>query len=71
MWLPEAHYCEVKRIPKDFVLLASSENCENQVMRHAVRPIYGCQFHAENWTDAYPDGKKVMENFFKIAGLRA
>ncbi|MCK5805837.1 MAG: gamma-glutamyl-gamma-aminobutyrate hydrolase family protein [Lentisphaeria bacterium] len=70
MWLHESHYCEVKKVPKDFVLLASSENCRIQVMRHADRPIYGCQFHAENWTDAYPHGKKLMENFFSIAGLR-
>jgi len=71
MLLPEAHYCEVKKVPKDFALLGSGENCKIQVMRHAERPIYGCQFHAENWTDAYPHGKRVMENFFKIAGLRA
>lgn len=69
MLLPEAHYCEIKRVPRDFVLLASSENCKIQVMRHKDRPIYGCQFHAENWTDAYPHGKRVIENFFRIAGL--
>jgi len=70
MLLPEAHYCEIKKLPRDFVLLASSENCKIQAMRHKERPIYGCQFHAETWTDAYPHGKRVMENFFRIAGLR-
>ena len=69
MYLPEAHYCEIKKLPPDFVLLASSKNCKIQAMRHKDRPIYGCQFHAENWTDAYPHGKRVVENFFKIAGL--
>ena len=69
MFLPEAHYCEVKKLPRDFVLLASSESCKIQAMRHKDRPIYGCQFHAETWTDAYPHGKRVIENFFRIAGL--
>ena len=69
MLLPESHYCEIKKLPEDFVLLASSENCKIQVMRHTKRPIYGCQFHAENWTDAYPHGKRVIENFLRIAGL--
>lgn len=69
MLLPEAHYCEIKKLPKDFVLLASSENCRIEAMRHRDRPIYGLQFHAEQWTDAYPHGKRVMENFFRVAGL--
>lgn len=69
MRLPEAHYCEIKKLPKDFVLLASNGNCKVQAMRHKDRPIYGAQFHAETWTDAYPHGKRVIENFFRIAGL--
>ena len=69
MRLPEAHYCEIKKLPKDFVLIATNDNCRIQCMRHKTRPVYGAQFHAETWTDAYPHGKRVMENFFKIAGL--
>jgi len=67
--VPEAHYCEVKRLPRGFVHLARNDNCEIQAMRHAERPLYGAQFHAENWTDDYPDGEKIITNFFRIAGL--
>ncbi|MCE5218042.1 gamma-glutamyl-gamma-aminobutyrate hydrolase family protein [bacterium] len=65
----EAHYCEVKRVPPGFVHLARNENCEIQCIRHAERPLYGAQFHAENWTDCYADGKTFITNFFRIAGL--
>lgn len=34
-------------LPDDFVLLAHSEKCRVQVMRHKSRPIYTTQFHAE------------------------
>ena len=67
--VPQAHYCEIKRLPRNFVLLASSPNCRIQAMRHTTRPIYGTQFHPEEWTDAYPDGKKLLTNFFRLAGL--
>jgi GMP synthase-like glutamine amidotransferase len=64
-----AHACEVREIPRDFQLLASNENCRVQAMRHKTKPIYGTQFHAENWTDYYWHGRRVIENFFRIAGL--
>jgi len=69
LMVPEAHYCEVKRVPEDFVLLASNENCKIQAMRHRERPIYGTQFHAENWEEPYLHGKQIITNFFAIAGL--
>lgn len=34
-------------LPADFELLASSETCTNQLMRHKQKPIYTCQFHPE------------------------
>jgi anthranilate/para-aminobenzoate synthase component II len=67
--VPEAHYCEVKRLPKDFVLLASNENCKIQAMRHRERPVYGTQFHAENWEEPYLHGRQIISNFFALAGL--
>lgn len=66
----QSHYCEIKNLPPGFVHLARNENCELQCMKHQDRPLYGAQFHAETWTDHYQDGKKLMANFFKIAGLR-
>lgn len=65
----ESHYCEVKKLPPGFVHLARNANCELQAFRHATRPLYGAQFHAETWTDHYRDGKTFMRNFFRIAGL--
>ena len=65
----EYHMREVKKLPRDFVLLASTKEVRVQAYRHKTRPIYGTQFHCENYTDYYPLGKKVIENFFKIAGI--
>jgi hypothetical protein len=65
----EAHYCEVKKLPAGFELLATSAECKIEMMRHTERPLYGAQFHAESWNEAYRDGEQVMRNFFKLAGL--
>ncbi len=67
--VPEAHYCEVKRLPPGFLHLARNDNCELQCVRHADKPLYGTQFHAEAWTPHYPDGKVFITNFFRVAGL--
>jgi anthranilate/para-aminobenzoate synthase component II len=65
----EAHYCEIKTLPPDFDLLASNDNCRIQAMKHKTRPLYGTQFHPESYTDAYPHGRTILENFFRIAGI--
>jgi len=65
----EGHFCEVKTLPPGFIHLAQDDNCEIQCMRHKQRPIYGAQFHAEAWTENYQDGKRFVQNFFRIAGL--
>ena len=65
----EAHYCEVKKLPPGFELLATSPECKIEMMKHTERPLYGAQFHAESWQEPYLDGRQVMANFFKIAGL--
>jgi GMP synthase-like glutamine amidotransferase len=65
----ESHACEVKTLPPNFIHLARNHNCELQAMRHRDRLIYGTQFHPEAWTENHPDGKRFMQNFFRIAGL--
>jgi GMP synthase-like glutamine amidotransferase len=65
----EAHQKEVKALPRDFVLLASTEEVRVQAFRHRSRLIYGTQFHPENYTDYYPAGRRILENFFRIAGI--
>lgn len=34
-------------LPKDFVLLATSDTCKNQLMKHKNKPLYTSQFHPE------------------------
>jgi GMP synthase-like glutamine amidotransferase len=63
----EYHYWEVKRLGPALVLLASSADCRVQAFRHRTRPVYGTQFHPERHSDAYPDGARILENFFRIA----
>jgi len=63
----EAHYCEVKALPKDFELLASTDECRIQAMKHKSLMIYGTQFHPEAYTDTYKHGKIILENFFRLA----
>jgi anthranilate/para-aminobenzoate synthase component II len=65
----ESHTCEVKRLPGEFVLLASNDNCRVQAMRHQSRLLYGTQFHPESYVDAYPHGRTILLNFFRLAGL--
>ncbi len=34
-------------LPADFELLATSQTCKNQLMKHKHKPLYTCQFHPE------------------------
>lgn len=65
----EWHSREIKQLPEGFVRLARNVNCDIQAMKHRDKCIYGVQFHPENWTEPYPAGKRLLENFFRIAGL--
>lgn len=65
----EAHYAEIKTLPPDFELIATNENCRVQAMKHRSRPLYGTQFHPESYIDVYPHGRRILENFFRIAGI--
>ena len=60
----ESHNDEVTKIPKDFELLAESENCKIQAMKHKEKPFYGLQFHPEVEHTEY--GELIFENFIKI-----
>lgn len=60
----ESHNDEVKIIPDNFDLLAESENCKIQAMKHKKKPFYGLQFHPEVEHTEY--GEKIFKNFVKI-----
>jgi GMP synthase (glutamine-hydrolysing) len=51
--------------PKDFVLLAKSESCEIEAMKHQTRPIYSIQAHIEKATDQHIAGKQILKNFME------
>jgi GMP synthase-like glutamine amidotransferase len=65
----QLHSCEVKSLPEPFQLLADSELCQLQVMAHADTPLFGTQFHPELYDEAHPDGRQLLKNFFRIAGI--
>jgi GMP synthase (glutamine-hydrolysing) len=62
VWL--SHNDEVTRIPEKFELLASSESCKIQAMRHKEKQLYGLQFHPEVEHTEY--GEQIFNNFVKI-----
>jgi len=61
-----SHYCEVKTLPKGLELLAASDHCPIEAMRHKHKPIYGTQFHPEAYAEPFLHGKKLLENFAAI-----
>jgi GMP synthase (glutamine-hydrolysing) len=65
--MAESHYCEVKELPPGFRLLASTPECGIQAMRHETRALIGVQFHPEDYTERFPDGRHFLEAFFREA----
>lgn len=65
----ERHYWEVKEAPPGFEVLASTDACRIQAIRHAGKLVYGTQFHPERYTEEHAAGRKLLINFFKIAGI--
>jgi GMP synthase (glutamine-hydrolysing) len=65
----EMHYWELKAMPPGFIHLAASELSPIQAIRHETRPIYGTQFHPEDYSEEHPEGKQLLSNFFRICGL--
>jgi GMP synthase-like glutamine amidotransferase len=66
----EYHGFEVKQLPAEFDVLASSDECRIQTIKHKTKPVYGTQFHPEHFDAKHPDGERIVANFFAIAGLR-
>lgn len=60
----ESHNDEVTVLPKDFLLLAESENCKIQAMKHKKKPFYGLQFHPEVEHTEY--GELIFKNFVQL-----
>jgi GMP synthase (glutamine-hydrolysing) len=65
----ESHYWQISQMPQVFETLASTADCPVQVFRHKQRLMYGTQFHPEVNSAEHRDGRKLIANFFRIAGL--
>jgi GMP synthase (glutamine-hydrolysing) len=65
----QSHYWEVKSLPTGFETLAASDLSPIQAIAHAELPIFGVQFHAEQYDEAHPDGRQILENFFTLAAV--
>lgn len=59
-----SHMDEVKRMPEGFKLLAKSEICDIEAMRHEKKPIFGVQWHPEVYHSQF--GVELYKNFIKI-----
>ncbi len=66
----EYHLEEVKEMPDHFELLASSQMCAAQAVRHKEKLIYGVQFHPEAYNQLFPVGERILQNFFDLAKPR-
>lgn len=66
MIMRESHRCEVKKLPKGYELIATSDTCRVEAMRHKTRPIYGTQFHPETYEEPFLHGRTLLENFARI-----
>lgn len=59
-----SHKDEVKTLPEDFNLLATSDICEIEAMKHQQKPVYGIQFHPE--VHHTQQGHLIFENFYRV-----
>jgi len=60
----ESHNDEISKLPDNFEVLAKSENCKVQAMKHKKKPFYGLQFHPE--VEHTEHGTQIFKNFVKI-----
>jgi GMP synthase-like glutamine amidotransferase len=66
----QLHSWEVKSPPHGFRALAESDVCRVQAIAHESEPLFGTQFHPEAYDDDHPDGRRILENFFRLARTR-
>ncbi len=59
-----SHKDEVITLPENFEILASSDKCAIEAMKHKEKEIYGIQFHPE--VQHTPRGGEIFENFYNI-----
>lgn len=67
----EMHAWHIAKLPPEFDVLAATDECPIQAIKHKTRVLYGTQFHPEQYDDEHADGKTILRNFFAIAGVRS
>jgi GMP synthase (glutamine-hydrolysing) len=62
----QSHHWEVKSAPPGFHVLAESDLCRVQAIAHTDRPLFGVQFHPEEYDETHLDGRRVLQNFLAL-----
>jgi len=63
----QKHSDEVRSLPESLRVLASSPACAVEAVVARDRPWWGTQFHPELWSEEHPAGRRILENFFRLA----
>ena len=67
VWM--SHTDQVSKLPKNFDVIASSQNSKFAIVENKLKKFYGVQFHPE--VTHTENGKKLISNFiFLICGLK-
>jgi GMP synthase (glutamine-hydrolysing) len=59
-----SHADEVKQMPEDFIVLAESDICKVEAMKHRSKHLYGVQWHPEVYHTE--KGVNFYQNFVKL-----
>ncbi len=59
-----SHKDEVKTLPDEFKIIANSDLCDIEAIKHKDLDVYGIQFHPEVHTT--PKGDVIFNNFYEI-----
>jgi len=60
-------HSEYISLPNNFMLLAKSESCNNEAMKHRDKKIYSTQFHPEV---SNINGRKLINNFLEMCNSK-
>ncbi len=66
VWMSHGDY--VSKVPKGFVVVASSSNCPVTAMANEKLNLFGLQFHPE--VAHTKNGSKMIKNFLKTTGVK-
>jgi len=67
VYFTRRHNYYVAELPKNFIRVGESRICQNEIIKHREKPIYGFQAHPEVSGE---DGILIIKNFLKICGFK-